>query len=604
MQGGADALAWVIGLVGAQFVRFDFQLRNNPPYELRTLLIVAIGAGVLQIAVGLLFGLYRNRWRYGSIDELGRVVESVLAVTMLLVVARAVVGEEWTPRSTPVIGAAVAFMVMLAVRYGWRLAIDFSMRPTPESARRVLVVGAGEGGEQVLAAMLRNRTSPYFPVGLIDDDPAKSRLSVRGVRVLGTIDDLTRLAGEHNVRTVVVAVPSAGPELLRRLADATSGEEITLCTVPSVNQLINDPRGIDLIQPLTEADLLGRKPVDINLASVAGYLAGRRVLVTGAGGSIGSELCRQIHAIGPEKLVMLDRDESALHAVQLDITGRALLDDETLVVADIRDRERVMQVFADCRPEVVFHAAALKHVTLLERFPEEALKTNVVGTQNVLDAAIATGVGRLINVSTDKAADPANVLGFTKRIAERLCAANAGGTTTVLSVRFGNVLGSRGSVLTAFRAQIEAGGPVTVTDPEVTRYFMTTEEAVQLMVQAGAFDQDGGTFVLDMGTPVRIVDVARRLVAQAETADPNREIEIVYTGLRPGEKRDEVLFASSEVPVPSDHPLISVVEVPSLDFDVVAATAMGATGDDLREVLANLAVATPDSDAATVDVTS
>jgi FlaA1/EpsC-like NDP-sugar epimerase len=601
IQAGADALAWFVGLIGAQFIRFDFSLTDTGPYSLSTLALVALAAAGLQVLAGLLFGLYRNRWRYGSIDELGRVVESVLAVTMVLAIARFSFDSDWLPRSTPVIGAAAALVVMLAIRYGWRLIVDFSMRPTPGTSRRVLIVGAGEGGEQVLTSMLRNPTSPYFPVGIIDDDPDKARLSVRGVRVLGTIDELAVVAEECGVRTVVVAIPSAGPELLRRVADATSGAEISLASVPSINQLIDDPLSLDVIRPLTEADLLGRQPADIDLDAVAGYLAGRRVLVTGAGGSIGSELCRQIHAIGPAELIMVDRDESALHAVQLGLTGRALLDDDSLVVADIRDRQRMTELFAERRPHVVFHAAALKHVTLLERFPDEALKTNVVGTQNVLDAALASGVERFVNVSTDKAADPASVLGFTKRIAERLCAGAADGDATVLSVRFGNVLGSRGSVLTAFRTQIEAGGPLTVTDPDVTRYFMTTEEAVQLMVQAGAFDAAGETFVLDMGTPVRIDDVARRLIAQAEAADPELDIEITYTGLRPGEKRHEVLFARCERPVASPHPLISRVQTAGLTFGAVADATLGTQGDALRSSLQRLATVVPDSDAATLD---
>ena len=601
MQVGIDTLAWFVGLLAAQWIRFDFSLVDTGPYLLGNLLGVALAAAVLQFAIGFAIGLYRNRWRYGSIDELGRVAETVLATLTLLAIARFATGSSWLPRSTLVFGAAAALMVLLAVRYSGRLAVDFSLRPTPGTASRVVVVGAGEGGDQVLAAMLRNPASPYFPVGLLDDDPAKARLSVRGVRVLGAVDDLPAVAERLGVRMVVVAIPSGGPELLRRLARLTSGTDLTLGTMPSISELLDRPVTVEAIRPLSEADLLGRPPTQIDLEAVAAYLAGRRVLVTGAGGSIGSELCRQIHAFGPSELIMVDRDESALHAVQLSITGRALLDDDSLVVADIRDRERMLSLFDERRPDVVFHAAALKHVTLLERFPDEALKTNVVGTQNVLDAALAAGVSRFVNVSTDKAADPTSVLGFTKRITERLCASVADSPTTVLSVRFGNVLGSRGSVLTAFRAQIDEGGPVTVTDPEVTRYFMTTEESVQLMVQAGAFPTDGGTFVLDMGEPVRIDDVARRLVAQAEATDPGRTIEIVYTGLRPGEKRHEVLFADGEHAAPSDHPLISRVEVPPLDFDVVAEAAIGVSGDELRRTLAHLAAATPDSDAVTVD---
>ncbi|MEL7210680.1 MAG: polysaccharide biosynthesis protein, partial [Actinomycetota bacterium] len=283
----------------------------------------------------------------------------------------------------------------------------------------------------------------------------------------------------------------------------------------------------------------------------------RRVLVTGAGGSIGSELCRQIYLFAPEELIMVDRDESALHAVQLSLEGRALLDTPDLVVADIRDRDVIDRIFDERRPQVVFHAAALKHLSLLERYPREALRTNVYGTANVMEAAARVGSERVVNISTDKAAEPSSVLGHTKALAERLTARIAEETTgTFLSVRFGNVLGSRGSVLTAFKAQLDRGGPLTVTDPEVTRFFMTVEEAVQLVIQAGAVGRDGEALILDMGDPVRIADLAQRLVAQAD-----RPIEIVYTGLRPGEKLHEALAGADEVVRAGPHPSISHVAV-------------------------------------------
>ena len=330
--------------------------------------------------------------------------------------------------------------------------------------------------------------------------------------------------------------------------------------LPGVEELLGGEIKTSDVRPLEERDLLGRHEIDTDVDQIAGYLAGRRVLVTGAGGSIGSELCRQIQRVGPAELVMLDRDESALHAVQLSIEGRAMLDRRSLVVADIRDRERLREVFDEHKPEVVFHAAALKHLPLLEMYPDEAIKTNVFGTLHLLEVSAEFGVGRFVNISTDKAADPSSVLGYTKRIAERLTAQvaiNAPGT--YLSVRFGNVLGSRGSVLTAFREQIAAGGPVTVTHPDVTRYFMTVEEAVQLVVQAGAIGRSGEALVLDMGEPVKIADVARRLIAHAE-----RGVDIEYTGLRPGEKLQEVLLGADEVDSRPVHPLISHVFVPPL----------------------------------------
>jgi FlaA1/EpsC-like NDP-sugar epimerase len=303
------------------------------------------------------------------------------------------------------------------------------------------------------------------------------------------------------------------------------------------------------------------------VASVAGYLTGRRVLVTGAGGSIGSELCRQIHQYKPAQLIMLDRDESALHAVQLSIHGRAMLDTPDVVLADIRDAQRVLEIFERLRPEVVFHAAALKHLPMLEQYPAEAVKTNVWGTLAVLDAAKAASVHRFVNISTDKAANPVSVLGYSKRLAEGLTAAAAAETgDTFLSVRFGNVLGSRGSVLTAFTAQIEAGGPVTVTDPEVTRYFMTVQEAVQLVIQAAALGQAGEALVLDMGEPVRIDDVARRLIDMS-----GRCVDVVYTGLREGEKVHEELFGTGEADRRPVHPLLSHITVPAVEPAMVQA---------------------------------
>jgi FlaA1/EpsC-like NDP-sugar epimerase len=361
--------------------------------------------------------------------------------------------------------------------------------------------------------------------------------------------------------TVIIAIPSAESELIREVSALAVAAGLTVKVLPQVSRFF---RGAEVaagdVRAVSEADLLGRRIVDTEIENVAGYLTGRRVLVTGAGGSIGSELCRQIHRFAPSALVMLDRDESGLHQVQLSIEGRALLDDRSLVVCDIRDEEALDAAFAEHRPEVVFHAAALKHLPLLEMWPAEAVKTNVQGTQHVLAAAAAAGVERFVNISTDKAANPCSVLGYTKRLAEGLTAGMADEADgTFLSVRFGNVLGSSGSVLRSFRAQIDAGGPVTVTDPQVTRYFMMVEEAVQLVIQAGAVGQAGEVLVLDMGQPVRIAEVAERLIA-----DSKRSIKIVYTGLRPGEKMHEDLFGEGEVDLRPVHPHISHVRVPPI----------------------------------------
>jgi FlaA1/EpsC-like NDP-sugar epimerase len=446
-------------------------------------------------------------------------------------------------------------------------------------------MGAGEGATQVIRAMLRSPFSPYVPVALLDDDPSKRTLRVMGVPVAGNRQAMAEVVRRFSADAVLIAIPSANAELVRELTELAQPLNVDLKVVPPVVELFGRTVSVEDIRPVSHADLLGRREIGIDLAAVAGYLEGRRVLVTGAGGSIGSELCRQVARFHPAELVMLDRDESGLHAVQLSLDGRGMLDDRNLVVADIRDQQRLDEVFAEHRPQVVFHAAALKHLPLLEMHPSEALKTNIIGTYQILQTALRHGVDRLVNISTDKAAEPVSVLGYSKRITERLtAAADEAARGTYCSVRFGNVLGSRGSVLTDFAAQVSSGGPITVTHPEMTRYFMTVQEAVRLVVQAGAIESSSEVLVLDMGEPVRIDDVARRIAAAAE-----RHIQIVYTGLRPGEKLAEVLLGPDEPDHRPQHPLISQAPVPPLDGAVLSLLDPTVPRQDLIAVLRWLA---------------
>jgi len=365
---------------------------------------------------------------------------------------------------------------------------------------------------------------------------------------------------------------------VRDISKRANEAGLTVKVLPRFADLLHGRVGIRDVRDINVADLLGRRQIDTNVPEIAGYLKGARVLVTGAGGSIGSELCRQIAAFGPAELMMLDRDESALHALQLTMFGEARLDLPQAILADIRDAEALRTLFAERRPDVVFHAAALKHVNMLEQYPGEGWKTNVLGTRNVLAAASSVDVSHFINVSTDKAADPVNVLGRTKRMAEQLTATYAQRSTgRYLSVRFGNVLGSRGSVLETFAAQIARGGPVTVTHPEVTRYFMTIPEAVQLVIQAGAIGNAGEALVLDMGTPVRIADVAAQLITMQD-----RPINILFTGLRPGEKLHEDLFGAGEQGDRPVHPMISHVPVPALPPEELTHLEAGHLLDGIR----------------------
>lgn len=560
LQAGFDAVAWLIGLALASYLRYEFAAASVPVGPVLALGALAV---TMQVLLGAWAGLYVHRWRYGTFDEITTTVKVMLATTVVVTIVNVLPPvSRALPASVTIMGGFLALFLMACGRFTWRVRME-SLTRAADDREPIIVVGAGEGGLRIITSMLK--AGPYHPVAVLDDNPDLRNLRVKGVAVAGTTEDVGAVASLTGARKVVIAIPSASGEVIRDVAARADEGGLDIFVLPPVAELIGGG-GLQDMRPLTEADLLGRREITLDIDGVAGFLTGKRVLVTGAGGSIGSELCRQIHRYAPESLVMMDRDESALQAVQLSIEGRALLDRRDLVVCCIRDHARLDEVFAEHRPEVIFHAAALKHLPLLEMHPEEGWKTNVWGTQNLLELSGRHGVERFVNVSTDKAADACSVLGQTKRLAEQLTShAGTDQAGTYLSVRFGNVLGSRGSVVPLFRAQIEAGGPVTVTDPEVTRFFMTIPEACELVIQAGALGRDHEVLVLDMGEPVRIADLARRLISEAD-----RDVQLVYTGLRPGEKLNEVLFGEDEVPSESEHPYISRVEVPPLGPEAVA----------------------------------
>jgi FlaA1/EpsC-like NDP-sugar epimerase len=561
LQLAIDAAAWAVALTACAILRLGPGAMHYP----RMIAIFpAIVAG--QFVSGYVFGLYRGRSIFGSFEEVATLARVVLVSGgFLFLVDAAITRQRPIPLSSVVAGTVIAFLLMGAARYWWRMVYDRSLRPPLHGRSRLVVFGAGDAGQRAIRAMLRDPSSPYVPVVALDDDPHLHGVRFMGVPVVGDRRLMGEVARRYQATMVLLALPTASGQVIRELTDLAQHSGLAVRVLPSVRELLDGEVALGDIRTPNARDLLGRHHIETDLEMVASYLRGRRVAVTGAGGSIGSELCRQLAAFGPSELIMIDRDESALHAVQLSIEGKALLNQPNTVLLDIRDRERVKQLFCDRRPEVVFHAAALKHLPLLEAYPVEALKTNVWGTLAVLEAAAAAGVERFVNISTDKAANPCSTLGYSKRVAEGLTAgvnAIAGGT--YLSVRFGNVLGSRGSVLTTFHSQLESGGPLTVTHPDVTRFFMTVEEAVQLVVQAAAIGTGGAVLVLDMGEPVRIADVAEQL---AHTVDP--PCPITFVGLRPGEKLHEELFGDGEVAMPSSHALIRSVPVPPVCGDEV-----------------------------------
>jgi len=557
-----DAASWTAAVPVALLVRYDFE---PPAGSLATALVLGLVLATVQVVVGMVFRLYRGRYVIGSFDEVLGVVVTAVFSAIIGSVAVLVFNPVGIPRLTTVIAVGIALTSMLGARFVWRGARQ--QVALNQQGARTVIFGAGDAGSQVVNLMLADRAHAFQPVGFIDDDPTKRHLRRSGIRVLGTRADLEDILTEQSAEILLVAIAGVTAQQLVELDSICAPLDVAVRVIPTASDIAGGAVRLGDISDVTEEDLMGRRPVTTDEAQITEFIRGKRILVTGAGGSIGSELCRQIARYRPAELHLLDRDESALHAVQLTLDGSGTLQSDRLILADIRDHDRIVQIFKNLRPQIVFHSAALKHLPLLESHPEEAFKTNVLGTNNVLKAAKNVNVESFVNISTDKAADPTSVLGYSKLITERLTAGTGDQNPgTYVSVRFGNVLGSRGSVIHTFRYQIERGGPVTVTDEEVTRYFMTIKEAVHLVLQASVLGSNGETLILDMGAPVNIAQMARYMISRS-----GRDIDILFTGIRNGEKLHESLFSRTENSNVRVHPLIShsrVKPVSSLDLQV------------------------------------
>ncbi|UEJ81105.1 polysaccharide biosynthesis protein [Brachybacterium halotolerans subsp. kimchii] len=528
--GACDLVMWALGWLVADLLL--------PGVVIVPALVLALVSIAVQFIAGALLGVYRHRYIVGSVGELRTVaLASAISAIAAALGSLAFAGDRFF--GGVLLAWLAALVLMIGARQALRMAFD--RERAPRDAQDVVIVGAGILGASLIDHLLSDKHSKYRPVALVDDDLAKRAMVVRGVPVRGRTMDLARVLDETGADGAIVAISEADSDLFSRLADQVDTSARWVRTVPTFSEMLTRD-SIGRLVDLDVEDLVGRPITPPDTSAAREVIAGRRVLVTGAGGSIGSELCRQIKKLEPASLVMLDRDESALHALSMSLQGSALLDQPEYVLADIRDREALDAVFTEHRPEVVFHAAALKHLPMLERFPAEGWKTNVHGSRNVIDAAEQHGVERFVNVSTDKAARPTSILGASKRVAEGLTTDAADRTgRRYVSVRFGNVIGSRGSAIPAFGQQIRNGGPVTVTHKDVTRYFMTIPEACQLVLFALSVGRSGETLVLEMGEPVKIVDIARRMISLAGVS-----CEIVFTGLRPGEKLAEELFTPDE----------------------------------------------------------
>jgi O-antigen biosynthesis protein WbqV len=555
-------------------------------YDSRSLILATAIFGVIAAAVFRWYGLYRGVWRFASLPDLTRIVVASTLITLIFVpVMFWVTRLQDMPRSLPMIAWLVLILLLAAPRILYRLTKDgrFDLRLKARDDNRipVLLIGAGDEAERFIAATERV-DSPYRVVAMVDDSSGRRGRAIRGIEVMGGLDDLAAVAeraDQRPQRVVVAKTELAGPRL-ERVLDEAEKLGLAVARAPKATELrATETARLD-VKPIALEDLLGRSQNVLDLEPVRRLVAGRRVLVTGAGGSIGSELVRQIAELAPSRLVLLDSSEYALYGIDLEISERAPSLDRAAVLADVRDRARLGRVIAAEKPALIFHAAALKHLPMVESHPAEGAFTNVIGTRNVADLAREHRVGAVVAISTDKAVNPTNVMGATKRLAEAYCqaldlASTGEGATRFVTVRFGNVLGSTGSVVPLFQRQLAAGGPITVTHPEIKRYFMTIREAVELVLQAGALGARGepGTggriLVLDMGEPVKIVDLARRLIRLAGLK-PDRDVKIVFTGLRPGEKLYEELFHDGESSAPTAVPGLRVASPRTSDAALLA----------------------------------
>ena len=561
-QVGVDALLVALAWWLAWSLRFE----DRPVYYDRYLdwSIVALVVAI-KLPVFALSGFYNRWWRYVSTRDMwGAFRGAVLgSIAVFLVFTLFDVHRAAVPRGVWFIDLLLCLAFVAGSRLLTRTLIE---RPLPgrlvTSGKEAIVVGAGDAGQLVIKEMQRNPALGYTPIGLVDDDPRKRNLRLHGVRVLGTVADLAHLVRDRRPDEILIAIPSASGELRARIVETARPLQVPVKTLPSLSDLVaGDADLARQLRPVEVEDLLGREPVEVDLASISGYLAGEVVLVTGAGGSIGSELCRQIARIDPAKLVLLDNGEPGLFEIQRELVRDRGFLAAAAVVGDVKDPVKLRQVFDKYRPGVVFHAAAYKHVAMLEANPLEAVRNNTLGTRVVADAAVEYGAKRFVLVSTDKAANPKTVMGQSKALAEWIVETwghRADVATRFVAVRFGNVLGSSGSVVPIFRRQIARGGPVGVTHPEMTRFFMTIPEAVQLVVQAGAIGGRGQVYVLDMGEPVRIVDLAENMI-RLSGKEPGTEIAIEFIGPAPGEKLHEVLVGDGETVSPSQHPKIDLI---------------------------------------------
>lgn len=588
-----DAVMAALALTGAFLIRFDGHPGNVYTGQLLCLMPLFV---VLRLASNWGFGVYSRLWRYTGLTEVAELGCSVLTVTTAVFVLRALhwlqVGGHHLSYGIIFIECGLAFLLLVSPRVLRRLQTEHSQRRhwRQPVRRRALLVGAGDAGQMVVRELSQRSDLGVDIVGFLDDDPQKVRKKIGSRTVFGTTSELPRLVENLFIDQVIIAMPSAPPSEIRRIVEMCRESEVETRILPGLFELIDGRVSISQLREVSLEDLLGREPVQLDSASIAGYIEGRRVLITGAGGSIGSELSRQIMRFQPEELLLLGRGENSIFSIYQELSRRPEPVKLLPVIADIRDYKRMLNIFQKHRPQVVFHAAAHKHVPLMEANVSEAITNNIAGTRILAELSAEYGVETFVLVSSDKAVNPSSVMGATKRLAEMIIQdLSRRSRTKYVAVRFGNVLDSRGSVLPTWRQQIAAGGPLTVTHRDATRYFMLIPEAVQLIVQAGALGAGGEIFVLDMGKPVKILDLAEDLI-KLSGLRPGQDIEIQFVGLRPGEKLHEELLTAEEGLTKTRYEKILVGQPQSIDNAYLShrlQVLIKAAGEDDEQAIRN-----------------
>ncbi|MGX2961392.1 polysaccharide biosynthesis protein [Peribacillus sp. JNUCC 23] len=539
----------------------------------------------------LMFNLYKKAWEYASIGELLIILKTVTySVLLTAIVQKIILGEIYFR-----LLAVTWLMHMLLIggsRFCWRMLRDFFSNSTSHKTR-TMIVGAGSAGTMVARQLLKNKDADLLPVAFIDDNPNKQNLDILGIPVIGGVKNIEDTVRKLDIENIVLAIPSLSKKELNTIFNECAKTKAKTQILPMLEDLMTGKVSVNHFRDVQVEDLLGREQVELDINSISEYITQKTILVTGAGGSIGSEICRQISNFNPEKLILLGHGENSIYSIEMELKEK--FSESTIQfiteIADLQDAKKMMSVMGTYQPNVVYHAAAHKHVPLMERNPEEAVKNNLVGTMNVANAASWHGVGTFVMISSDKAVNPTSVMGATKRLAEMVIQnLDKNSRTKFVAVRFGNVLGSRGSVIPMFKKQIEKGGPVTVTHPDMVRYFMTIPEASRLVIQGGALAEGGEIFVLDMGDPIKIVDLAKNLIKLS--GNSIEEIGIEFTGIRPGEKLFEELLKEDEVHEMQVYPKIYIGKTAELflqEIEEIISTFSDLDKDTLREKLIHLA---------------